>query len=77
MSRHIWAPELHYIDGRWYIYFAASRQDDIWRLRPYILCCEGQDPMKDDWKELGKIQRSDDYIYSFRAFSLDATVFQN
>ena len=77
MSQHIWAPELHYIDGNWYIYFAASRQDDIWRLRPYILRCEGQDPMKDAWTEMGKIQRSDDDIYSFRAFSLDATVFQN
>ena len=22
---NIWAPELHYIDGRWYIYYAASR----------------------------------------------------
>ncbi|MCR5094596.1 MAG: family 43 glycosylhydrolase, partial [Lachnospiraceae bacterium] len=27
MSRNIWAPELHRIDGRWYIYFAASRED--------------------------------------------------
>ena len=23
-SQHIWAPELHQIDGRWYIYFAAD-----------------------------------------------------
>ena len=22
--RQIWAPELHHIDGRWYVYFAAS-----------------------------------------------------
>jgi GH43 family beta-xylosidase len=22
--RHVWAPELHAIDGRWYVYFAAS-----------------------------------------------------
>ena len=26
---NIWAPELHYIDGRWYIYFTASRNDAI------------------------------------------------
>ncbi|MBQ3790744.1 MAG: family 43 glycosylhydrolase [Lachnospiraceae bacterium] len=75
MSLHIWAPELHYIDGRWYLYFAASRTDDIWRLRPYILACEGQDPIRDPWKECGKIRRSDDDIYSFEAFSLDATTF--
>ena len=22
MGAHIWAPELHYIDGKWYVYFA-------------------------------------------------------
>ncbi|MBR5897544.1 MAG: family 43 glycosylhydrolase, partial [Lachnospiraceae bacterium] len=77
MSQHVWAPEIHYLDGKWYIYFAASRQDDIWRLRPYILECEGQDPMSDNWVERGKIQRSDDDIYSFDSFSLDATIFEN
>jgi GH43 family beta-xylosidase len=24
MGYHIWAPELHRIDGKWYIYFAAA-----------------------------------------------------
>ena len=24
MSEHIWAPELHYLDGKWYIYFAGG-----------------------------------------------------
>ena len=24
MGSHIWAPELHFIDGRWFIYFAAG-----------------------------------------------------
>ena len=77
MSKHIWAPELHYLDGKWYIYFAASREDEIWRLRPYILECMGQNPMKDEWVERGKIQRSDDDIYSFDSFSLDSTIFEN
>ena len=77
MSQHIWAPELHYLQGAWYIYFAASRKDDIWRLRPYILQCTGSDPMRDDWTERGMMQCSDDDIYSFRAFSLDSTVFEN
>ncbi len=77
MSQNVWAPELHYINGCWYIYFAASRADDIWRLRPYILSCEGQDPMKDSWIERGMIQRSDEDIYSFEAFSLDSTVFEH
>ena len=77
MSRHIWAPELHFLFGKWYIYFAASMEEDIWRLRPYILECQGDDPMTGEWIEKGKIQRSDDDIYSFEAFSLDSTVFEN
>ena len=30
MSQHIWAPELHFIEGKWYLYFAAARADAIW-----------------------------------------------
>ncbi len=77
MSKHIWAPELHYLDGKWYIYFGASRAEEIWRLRPYILECMGEDPMKGPWEERGVMKRSTDDIYSFEAFSLDATVFEN
>ncbi len=77
MSQHIWAPEIHYLFGKWYIYFAGGERDDIWRIRPYVLECQGPDPMKDEWKEMGKIQRSDDDIYSFDSFSLDATILEN
>jgi len=77
MSKHIWAPELHFLFGKWYIYFAASQEEDIWRLRPYILECQSDDPMTGEWIEKGKIQRSDDDIYSFDAFSLDATIVEN
>ena len=24
LSKNIWAPELHHLDGKWYIYFAAD-----------------------------------------------------
>ncbi|MGN0412530.1 MAG: family 43 glycosylhydrolase [Lachnospiraceae bacterium] len=77
MSCHIWAPELHYLFGNWYIYFAAGERDDIWKIRPYVLKCEGEDPMKDPWTELGKMKRSADDKFSFEAFSLDATVFES
>ncbi len=77
MSIHIWAPELHYLDGKFYIYFAAGREEDKWRIRPYILECKGQDPLKDKWIERGMITRSDDDIYSFKSFSLDSTVLEH
>lgn len=77
MSEHIWAPELHYLQGKWYVYFAGSQKEDIWALRPYILECADEDPMTGNWVEKGKIQRADADDFSFEDFSLDATVFEN
>ena len=64
-SLHIWAPELHYLFGKWYIYYAGGDKDNIWDIRPYVLKCEGQDPMKDCWIELGKMNRAADDEFSF------------
>ncbi len=75
-SIHIWAPELHYVFGRWYIYYAAGDKDDVWEIRPYVLRCKGQNPMEDEWEELGMMQAFDDDAFSFHKFSLDATVFE-
>lgn len=77
MSRHVWAPEIHYLDGKWYVYFAASEEEDIWKLRPYVLECTGQDPLHDKWIELGQMQAADADPKSFTDFSLDGTVFEH
>ncbi|MFV0564931.1 MAG: family 43 glycosylhydrolase [Flavobacteriaceae bacterium] len=77
MSQHVWAPEIHYLDGKWFIYFAASQADDIWKLRPYVLECKGQDPLKNDWVELGQMQAANGDEKTFIDFSLDGTVFEN
>lgn len=77
MSCHIWAPELHYLFGKWYIYFAGGEKDDMWKIRPFVLECQSDDPMAGPWIEKGKMQRSDDDIYSFEAFSLDATILEH
>src|SRR4029079_16670482 len=37
MGSHIWAPEIHCIDGKWYIYFAAGAAEKIWDIRIYVL----------------------------------------
>ena len=73
-SVHIWAPELHRLDGAYYIYYAGGDKDDIWEIRPYVLRCLG-DPMTDEWVEMGPMQPADDDPFSFRGFSLDATIF--
>jgi GH43 family beta-xylosidase len=69
MSHHIWAPEIHHIDGKWYIYFTASRADAIWEIRPYVLMSAAADPFKGDWQELGQIKTG------WESFSLDGTTF--
>lgn len=71
MSYHIWAPELHKIAGKWYIYFAAGEAEDIWKIRMWVLSTTAQDPMQGNWKEEGQIKTDHD------SFSLDATTFEH
>ena len=75
MSAHIWAPEIHYLSGKWYIYYAGGDIDNIWNIRPYVLECKGENPLTDDWEELGMVKADD--TFSFNDFSLDMTVFDN
>lgn len=71
MGSHIWAPELHYIDGNWYLYFAAGRSDDKWAIRPYVLECIDDNPLTGRWMEKGRIK------LPVESFSLDATTFKH
>ena len=43
-SKQVWAPELHFINDHWYIYFAASDGDNANHLS-YVLKSEGNDPL--------------------------------
>ena len=67
MSCHIWAPELHFVYGKWYIYFAAGEAEDVWKIRPYVLECDG-DPMTGEWSELGPMKGCDDDPFSLQIF---------
>ncbi|PTY02307.1 alpha-N-arabinofuranosidase [Verrucomicrobia bacterium LW23] len=69
MGAHIWAPELHFIDGKWYVYFSAGEAEKRWEIRLYVLECSGNDPLQDDWKEKGKLAAG------WESFTLDATTF--
>ncbi len=71
MGNHIWAPELHQIDGNWYIYFAAADAEDKWKIRMWALSNSNKDPMKGEWKEEGQI------VTKESSFSLDATTFEH
>ncbi|MFV0560769.1 MAG: family 43 glycosylhydrolase [Enterococcus sp.] len=75
MSQLIWAPELHFIHGKWYIYFAASDHEEIrnqtYHHRMFVLENSNQNPLEGEWVEKGQIKTQ------FESFSLDATVFEH
>lgn len=71
MGAHIWAPEIHFIDGAWYIYFTAGRADDVWAIRMYALANTSTNPLEGQWTERGQI------VTNWDSFSLDATTFSH
>jgi len=72
MGGHIWAPELHRIDGRWYIYFAAGDSDNVFRIRMYVL----ESPLADPRDPAGWVLRGQ-IVTEWDGFSLDATTFEH
>jgi len=72
MSGYVWAPELHRIDGKWIMYFAAGPSGggaDVFRIRTYAVACDGDDPMTGRWDVLGQLRTPWD------SFTLDSTSF--
>ncbi|MFT3782932.1 MAG: family 43 glycosylhydrolase [Nibricoccus sp.] len=69
MSSYIWAPELHFIDGKWYIYFAAGGLEKEWGIRIYTLENASADPLAPTWVEKGQFKTA------WESFALDATTF--
>jgi GH43 family beta-xylosidase len=71
MSANIWAPEIHFIGGKWYIYYAAARADAIFDHRMYVIENESANPLEGEWLEKGQIKTD------WESFSLDATTFEH
>ncbi|RIX59444.1 alpha-N-arabinofuranosidase [Paenibacillus nanensis] len=71
MSKHIWAPEIHSIDGKWYIYYAAAREDAPFDHRIYVLENGAANPLEGEWTEKGQLATE------WESFSLDATTFEH
>lgn len=74
LSSLIWAPEIHFINNNWYIYFAAAPNDEIhtehqtFNHRMFVIENTNENPFLGEWKEKGKIKTH------LESFSLDATI---
>lgn len=72
-SELIWAPEIHYNQGAWYVYFAAAPsrdiKNDLFQHRMYAIRCKHDNPLTGEWEFLGQIDSGID------TFCLDATTF--
>jgi len=71
LGGYIWAPELHQIDGRWHMYFAAGDAGEPFHIRTYVLRCLDRDALTGRWELLGQLQTPWD------TFTLDSTVFSH
>ncbi|HEX3797745.1 MAG TPA: glycoside hydrolase family 43 protein [Verrucomicrobiae bacterium] len=69
-SKDIWAPEIHFLDGKWYIYFAADSLDNHSH-RVWILENPSRDPLQGSWTMKGKLADASD------KWAIDASVFEN
>jgi GH43 family beta-xylosidase len=69
-SKQIWAPEIHRLCGKWYVYFAADDgRNENHRL--WVLESGASDPLDGTWELKGKVTDPDD------RWAIDGTVFEH
>jgi GH43 family beta-xylosidase len=69
-SHDVWAPELHLINGKWYIYFAAdSGSNETHRI--FVIENSSPDPLMGEWVFKGKLADASD------KWAIDPTVFED
>lgn len=69
-SKNIWAPELHFIKGVWYLYFAADDGTNETH-RIYVLQNKSKDPLTGVWKFKGQVTDASN------KWAIDASVFKH
>src|SRR6266568_3419920 len=69
-SHDIWAPEIHFLQGKWYIYFAADAEDNQTH-RIYVIENSTSDPLRGEWVFKGKVADPAD------KWAIDASVFED
>lgn len=70
-SHSIWAPELHYLDGKWYLYYSAvdKAHDDDAHRHVWVLENASPDPTQGTWIDKGML--------TMQRPGIDGTVFDH
>ena len=66
---NVWAPELHYLNNKWYLYYTAGATPDHSTQRSFVLENSSADPRTGSWTDRGKIA---DVTADF--FAIDGTI---
>ncbi len=66
-----WAPEIHRLNNKWYVYYTANNTGDILGQRIYVLENSNTDPTTGTWVDKGRI-----YDPNADYYAIDATVFE-
>ena len=69
-SQNVWAPEIHYINNKWYAYYAADDGTNA-NHRMYVLENSSADPLTGTWVSKGKISDPTD------KWAIDGTVMEH
>ena len=80
--RWIWAPEIHQINGTWYVFFTASvDKKRVWGIRPKVIVCNKGDKdlfKPENWEtEAHPCEPHENDKTAYTVFSLDMTHFEN
>lgn len=68
-SKELWAPEIHFLQGKWYVYFAADSSNNI-EHRLWVLENSSPDPLQGEWIMKGKLTTPGD------KWSIDGSLFE-
>lgn len=69
-SKELWAPQIHFINGKWYMYFAADDGNN-YNHRMYVIENASPDPMQGQWEFKGKVADATN------KWAIDADVFEH
>ncbi len=71
-SQNVWAPELHYLNSKWYLYYTAGSSSDLATQRTFVLENANADPTTGVWTDKGRL-----FDPAADFFAIDGTILSN